>query len=76
VLESEFDKGTLEPFSMVSNTLPNVVRRWTRLGDLVPEVTNARVWSGVHYRNSTLVPERMGRAIGQMTAREMLKPVN
>ena len=27
-------------------------------------VNNARIWGGVHYRNSTEVGERMGRRIG------------
>lgn len=75
VLEAEFGKGTLEPFSMTSPTLPGVSRSWTRIGDLIPEVSNARVWSGVHFRNSAVVAETMGRAIGEMTVREMLKPV-
>ena len=73
VLESEFGSGTLEPFSMASPTLPGVVRRWSRIADYVNEVSDARVWSGVHYRTSARVGEAMGRAIGEMAVTNALR---
>lgn len=73
VLEAEFGADTIEPFSMASPTLPGVTRRWSRIADYVGEVSNARVWSGVHYRNSTRVAETMGRAIGEMATRASLR---
>lgn len=73
VLESEFGIGMLEPFSMASPTLPNVVRRWSRIADYVSEVSDARVWSGVHYRTSARVGEAMGRAIGEMAVTNALR---
>jgi hypothetical protein len=73
VLESEFGTSTLEAFSMTSPTMPGVTRRWNRLSDYVREVSNARIWSGVHFRNSTQVGEAMGRAIGDMAVRTALR---
>ncbi len=75
VLEGEFGKDSLMPFSMTSPTLPGLARRWTRIADYVAEVSDARVWSGVHFRNSAKVGESMGRAIGEMALREALLPV-
>ncbi len=75
VLEGEFGKGSLMPFSMTSPSLPGVTRRWTRIADCVAEVSDARVWSGVHFRNSAKVGESMGRAIGEMALREALLPL-
>jgi hypothetical protein len=75
VLEGEFGRDALEPFSMTSPTLPGVTRRWTRIADYVAEVSDARVWSGVHFRNSAKVGDAMGRAIGEMAWREALRPV-
>ena len=49
---------------MTSRTAPGVTRRWERLADIVTEISNARVWGGIHYRHSTRVGEQMGRAIG------------
>ena len=67
VLESEFGRGVLAAFSMQSPALPGVTRRWTRISDYVAEVSNARVWGGVHYRTSVRVAEAMGRTIGECT---------
>lgn len=74
VLEAEFGKGGLEPFSMTSPALPGVTRRWTRIADYVAEISNARVWSGVHFRNSATVGDAMGRAIGEMAVSTAMLP--
>jgi hypothetical protein len=75
VLEAEFGSGTLEPFAMQSPTLAGVTRRWTRIGDYVSEISDARVWGGVHYRTSARVGEAMGRAIGDLAVHKVLLPV-
>lgn len=72
VLESEFGKGEIAPIEMTSPTAPGVTHRWTRLADYVAEVNQARIWGGIHYRNSTEVGEAMGRAIGDEAVRTLL----
>ena len=64
------DVGTepLPTLSTISNTLPGVTRRWTRTEDVVLEVLNARIWDGVHYRNSGEVGVRMGEQVGRLVA--------
>jgi hypothetical protein len=37
-------------------------------------VNNARVWGGLHYRNSTQVGETMGRQIGALAVKQILTP--
>jgi hypothetical protein len=66
VLEAEFGTGRVATVTMTSATAPGVVRRWERIADYATEVSNARVWGGIHYRNSTEVGERMGREIGRL----------
>jgi hypothetical protein len=66
VLEAHFGKGDVPAVSMKSPTAPGVTRTWSRIADYVQEVNNARIWGGVHYRNSTEVGERMGRRIGAL----------
>ena len=39
------------------------------------EVDNARIWGGIHYRNSTQVGEAMGRRIGALAVQNFLKPL-
>jgi hypothetical protein len=54
--------------STTSNTLRGVTRRWTSTEDLVQEVSMARIWAGVHYRNSCEVGTRMGAQVGALVA--------
>jgi hypothetical protein len=61
---------------MTSPTAPGVTRRWERLADVVAEISNARVWGGIHYRHSTRTGEHMGRAIGEWALARYLQPVH
>ncbi|HTO46378.1 MAG TPA: vanadium-dependent haloperoxidase [Burkholderiales bacterium] len=74
VLESEFGTGRVSAIAMTSPTAPGVTHRWERISDYVKEVSNARVWGGIHYRNSTEVGERMGREIGRLQS--VLQPAH
>jgi hypothetical protein len=68
VIRIENGKDPQPPLSSISNTLPGVTRHWTRPEDVVEEVSNARIWDGVHYRNSAQVGVRMGEQVGQAVA--------
>ena len=48
-----------------SPTLPGVERHWQTIGEFVAEVANARVYAGVHFRNSTEVGATMGTQVGK-----------
>ena len=74
VLESEFGTGRVSTIAMTSPTAPGITRRWEQISDYVKEVDNARIWGGIHYRNSTEVGERMGREIGRLAAKSVLQP--
>jgi hypothetical protein len=60
--------------TMSSPTLPGVTRKWDRLSDLTQEVSNARIWSGVHYRNSAEVGARMGHQVAAHAVANYLQP--
>jgi hypothetical protein len=75
VLEAQFGKSEVPPITMTSPTAPGVTHRWTRISDYVQEVDNARIWGGIHYRNSTQVGEAMGRKIGALAVQNFLKPL-
>jgi hypothetical protein len=75
VLEAQFGKGEVPAITMVSPTAPGVTRRWTRISDYVEEVDNARIWGGIHYRNSTQVGETVGRRIGALAVKSVFTPV-
>ncbi len=75
VLEAQFGKGEVAPITMTSPTAPGVTHRWTRISDYVQEVDNARIWGGIHYRNSTQVGEAMGRRIGALAVQDFMRPL-
>ncbi|MGE0350541.1 vanadium-dependent haloperoxidase [Hydrogenophaga sp.] len=65
VLNAEAAKGPLPVLSTNSATMPGVVRRWNTTDDFAKEVAQARIFGGVHYRNSTEVGLAMGQRIGE-----------
>ncbi len=50
-------------------------RSWSTAADAMTEVGNARVWGGIHYRNSTEVGLAIGRAVGKTAVETRLQPV-
>jgi PAP2 superfamily len=76
VLVMEIGTGPTPLLSTTSPTAPGVVRSWTNIDDFVQEVANARIYDGVHYRNSTEVGTAMGKKIGALTAANALRPAN
>ena len=75
VLEAEFGSGEVAPIVMTSPAAPGATHRWTRIADYVTEVSQARIWGGIHYRSSTEVGEAMGREIGARAAAMLIPAV-
>ena len=50
-----------------------VVRHYTSVGEIHTEEGNARVWGGMHWRNSTEVGTALGSKVGKYTATHLLK---
>jgi hypothetical protein len=68
VLEAEIAAGPVPNLSSASPTAANAVRTWTSVSDFMQEVAVARIYDGVHYRNSTEVGTTMGKRIGELAA--------
>lgn len=65
ILKSEMG-STAVRFAGTSPTAPGVTHRWTKVEDFMTEVRLARIYAGVHYRNSTEVGSDMGEKIGAL----------
>jgi hypothetical protein len=74
VLQAEVGGGPMPTLTTTSPTAKGAARSWTRIEDFTREVSNARVWDGVHYRNSTEVGTAMGKEIGAIAAAKLLGP--
>ena len=46
-------------------------RHWASTDEFVREVSNARVWGGIHFRSATDTGEAMGRQIGELAAKQL-----
>jgi hypothetical protein len=75
VLQAEIGAG-LTPTLTTTSYLSGATRSWTKIEDFVREVANARVYAGVHYRNSSEVGAAMGARIGELAAAKFLSPSN
>jgi len=66
VLEAEIGTGPMPVLTTTSTTANNSARSWKKIDDFVQEVSLARIYDGVHYRNSTQVGTAMGKQIGAL----------
>jgi PAP2 superfamily len=73
VIESVLGSADIPEVSLTSSTAPGVTHRWTNLGVLADEVSNARIWAGFHYRFSTRVGTDMGRQIGAYVVKSVMQ---
>ena len=73
VLQAELGNGPVPKLSSASSTAGGAVRTWASVDDFVKEVAVARIYDGVHYRNSTEVGTAMGKKIGELIAKSVPK---
>jgi len=71
VLQAELGTGPVPPLSSTSTTAGGATRTWKSVDDFVQEVAVARIYDGVHYRNSTVVGTEMGKKIGALVAQRL-----
>jgi hypothetical protein len=74
VLEAEFGSGTLPAVTLSTPSAPGVTRRYTKLQDVVDEISNARIWGGIHWRTDQTAGETLGRQVGQWVVQRELRP--
>jgi hypothetical protein len=74
VLAAEIGAKPAPKLSSSSYTAPGAVRVWTSVDEFVEEVAAARIYDGVHYRNSTVVGRSMGKQIGELAVKSFPKP--
>jgi hypothetical protein len=72
VLQAEIGTGATPTLTTTSYLVKGPARTWTKIDDFVQEVANARVYDGVHFRNSTEVGMAMGKQIGALSVAKFL----
>ncbi|HEX9392547.1 MAG TPA: vanadium-dependent haloperoxidase [Usitatibacteraceae bacterium] len=74
VIRAEIGTGPMPVLSTNSPTAKGAARSWTSIDAFIQEVSEARIYDGVHYRNSTEVANAMGRKIGALAVDRWLRP--
>ena len=72
VLQAEIGSGPMPTLTTSSPTANGATRSWTSIEAFMQEVANARIYDGVHYRNSTEVGTAMGKQIGALAASKLV----
>jgi hypothetical protein len=75
VLQTVFETAEIPEVTMTSPTAPGIVHRWTNIRAFVDEVSEARIWSGFHWRFSTQIAREMGYQIGEYVVNNFMQPV-
>jgi len=73
LLQAEFSAGRMPTLTTTSPTADGAARSWTNVDDFTKEVANARIYDGVHYRNSTEVGTAMGKKVGALAVEKYLR---
>ena len=72
VLRAEIGAGSAVTLKTTSPTANGASRSWTSIDDFIQEVANARIYDGVHFRNSTEVGTAMGKKVGELVVSKLL----
>jgi hypothetical protein len=69
ILKAEVGENPMPVLSTRSDTANNAMRSWPDIESFVQEVSEARIYDGVHYRSSTVVGNIMGEKIGELAVK-------
>jgi PAP2 superfamily len=70
--------GTDEVSFWMDSTVPavvNPIRTYFRLSDALTEVLKARIYGGMHYRNSTRIGAKVGKHVSRFMTTHFFRPV-
>lgn len=73
VLKADVGNAPMPVLTTSSPTAKGATRRWTNVDDFVREVSDSRVYAGIHYRTSVEVGAAMGKSIGDLAATRLLQ---
>lgn len=72
ILKAEVGDAPMPKLTTRSDTANNVMRSWSNIESFIQEVSEARIYDGVHFRSSTVVGNAMGKKIGELAVEKHL----
>ncbi len=74
LIKADVGSQPLPVLATSSPTAQGATRRWSRVEDFMQEVSDARVWGGIHFRTAVDEGAAMGRRIGELAAQRLQAP--
>ncbi|WP_422342571.1 hypothetical protein [Parasphingorhabdus sp.] len=74
-MKAEIGENATPELWTVSYTDGGARRNWKSVDDFIQEVSDARIYDGVHYRSSADVGSEMGLQIGALAVETYLSPL-
>jgi hypothetical protein len=68
VIRADVGAGPMPVLSTTSPTAGGVARRWASVDEFVREVSDSRIYAGIHFRSALEASAAMGRQIGERAA--------
>jgi hypothetical protein len=63
-------------FGVTSSRFPGEIRYFDRFSEPLEEITEARIWAGLHYRTADVQAKILGRKVAHYMAKHFFQPVN
>jgi hypothetical protein len=75
VLRMFFDTDNVR-FNVTSARFLGEIRSFDRFSDALDEITEARIWAGLHYRTADVQARKLGRKVARYMAKHYFQPLD
>jgi hypothetical protein len=62
--------------TLTNPAVPNIVLQYTSFKQITDDISDARVYGGIHYRTDQVAGQHLGRAVGRAVYRNNLRPAH
>jgi hypothetical protein len=62
--------------TLTNPAVPNIVLQYTSFKQITDDISDARVYGGIHFRTDQVAGEHLGRAVGKTVYKHNLRPVH
>jgi len=62
--------------TLTNPAVPNIVLQYTSFKQITDDISDARVYGGIHFRTDQVAGEHLGRAVGKAVYKQNLRPVH
>ena len=62
--------------TVTNPAVPSIVLQYTAFKEITDDISDARVYSGIHFRSDQTAGARLGRAVGTAVYKNNLRPMH